>query len=79
MALLTEEMERTQLLIEKLNEYDLDECIGCETGVDYIGAHQTDSGCYHPLCCTREAADERFNLVIKLAKDTIKNRQLVTR
>jgi len=35
------------------------ECIGCETGVDYMGAHLNKHGRYNKDCCTREAEKER--------------------
>ena len=48
-----------------MKEYDTDEClecdecIGCETGVDYIGAHLNENGNYNKFCCTSEADAER--------------------
>ena len=42
----------------------LDECLGCETGVDYMGAHLGKDGLYHPFCCTNEAEIERMTIQV---------------
>ena len=44
---------------EWANTYELEECLGCETGVDYIGAHLDECGKYNIYCCTRAAETER--------------------
>jgi len=56
MAFLTQEIEYDMKAVEM--DYQ-DECIGCETGVDFMGAHQLDCGRYYPNCCTRAAELER--------------------
>ena len=40
----------------KDEEVNLDYCIGCESGVDFYGAHLVDCE-LHPLCCKREMGD----------------------
>lgn len=37
-----------------------DECLGCETGCDYDGAHRDDTGNYHPACGTKAAQLEQL-------------------
>ena len=68
MAFISTEMNTMLKTIEVDNDDDDDdsdeECIGCETGVDYLGAHLNQHGRYNNSCCTREAEKER-NILYK--------------
>ena len=57
MAFISTREEETLVIEDK---YYLEECVGCETGVDYMGAHMGNDGFYHKFCCTREAEIERM-------------------
>ena len=59
MAFITAEMNTLLKTIDDDDDDDNEECIGCETGVDYIGAHLNQHGIYNKYCCTREAEKER--------------------
>ena len=56
-------VEEAQTL-EIEDDYYLEECLGCESGVDYMGPHLGKDGLYHPFCCTRAAEIERMELQI---------------
>jgi len=56
MAFISTEMN---IILKTIDVNDDDECLGCETGVEYIGAHLNETGRYHKHCCTREASQER--------------------
>ena len=58
MAFISTEMN-TMLKTIEVDDDDDEECIGCETGVDYMGAHLNQHGRYNKSCCTREAEKER--------------------
>ena len=52
-------------MVKKFDLEESDECIGCETGVDYVGSHLNECGRYNKFCCTREAEKERKMLDVK--------------
>ena len=65
MAFLSNEMTN---VMKNFDTYELEECLGCETGVDYIGAHIDECGKYNKFCCTRAAETERNMLNNKKLK-----------
>lgn len=68
MAFLNNEMMNVMKNLDSDSD-ELDEwCLGCETGVDYIGAHLDKSGKYNKFCCTREAELER-NMLNNIKKE----------
>ena len=64
MAFISTEMENMLKKMD-LDEEDEEYCLGCETGVDYIGAHLDRSGKYHKECCTFQAEKSRRELMIQ--------------
>jgi hypothetical protein len=68
MAFVSAEMTN---VIKDFDTYEFDECLGCETGVDYIGAHLDECGKYNKFCCTRAAEAERTNLNNQKLKPTL--------
>jgi len=63
MAFISDEMTD---MVKKFDLEESDECIGCETGVDYVGSHLNECGRYNKFCCTREAEKEREMLDVNI-------------
>ncbi len=68
MAFLSNEMTNVMKNLDSDELDELEECLGCETGVDYIGAHLDECGKYNKFCCTRAAETERNMLNNKKLK-----------
>ena len=65
MAFITTQQNMMLKTIDSDEDDEEYECLGCETGVDYVGAHLNKNGRYNKDCCTREAEKER-NMLRKL-------------